>query len=86
MTLSERILQGREADQRLNDPTLNKALDFVIEKWMRAIVMATPAQSDEIIEAKRRIDAVQELRRTLKSWVEDGELAQAQQEEESNDE
>jgi hypothetical protein len=33
------------------------------------------------LEAKRRIDAVQEVRRTLKMWVEDGELAQAEQDE-----
>ena len=78
---SERILRGREADDRLNDNVLNQALDLIVEKWMRAIVSATPAQTDEIIEAKRRIDAVQELRRTLKTWSEDGELAKAQQEE-----
>lgn len=78
---SERILLGREAEYRLNDEVLNKALDKIVEKWMRGIIAATPSQTDEIIEAKRRIDAVQELRRTLKTWVEDGEMALAEQEE-----
>lgn len=78
---SERILRGRDANERLNDDVLNRAFDLVVEKWMRAIIGATPSQTDEILEAKRRIDAVQEVRRTLKMWVEDGELAQAEQDE-----
>lgn len=78
---SERILRGRDANERLNDEVLNRAFDLVVEKWLRAIISATPSQSDEILEAKRRIDAVQEVRRTLKMWVEDGELAQAEQDE-----
>jgi len=78
---AERILMGREAGYRLEDPVLNEALDKMVEKWMRGIVNAAPAQTDEIIEAKRRIDAVQELRSTLRAWVEDGEMALAQQEE-----
>ena len=72
---------GRDANERLNDEVLNRAFDLVVEKWMRAIIGATPSQSEEILEAKRRIDAVQEIRRTLKMWVEDGELAQAEQDE-----
>jgi len=78
--LSERILRGRDAEHRLNDEVLNQALDLVVEKWLRAIILATPSQADEILEAKRRIDAVQELRKTLKAWVEDGQMAQAEDE------
>lgn len=82
---SERILKGRNAEKRLNDPVLNEAMDKIIEKWMRGIIAAPPSQYDEILEAKRRIDAVQELRSTLKMWVEDGQMALAQQEEENNE-
>lgn len=78
---SERIMQGREAEYRLKDETLNKALDAEIEMWMRAIIKATPSQIDEVIEAKRQIDSIQNLRRRLKMWLEDGEMAQAEQEE-----
>lgn len=85
MTLSERILRGRDAHYTLENQTLNSAFDLAVEKWMRAIINATPAQHDEILEAKRRIDAIQEVRRTLKSWVEDGELAQIEQDGEQND-
>ena len=78
---SERILQGRDAPERLNDPVLNNAFDMMVERWMRAIITATPSQSEEIMEAKRRIDAIQEVRKTLKMWVEDGEIARSQQDE-----
>lgn len=83
-TFSERILRGRYAGYQLQDQTLNQAFDLMVEKWMRAIISATPAQAEEILEAKRRIDAIQEVRKTLRSWVEDGELAQVQQDEEEN--
>jgi len=78
---SERILKGREAAYRLEDETLNAALDDEVELWMRAIMKATPAQTDQVIEAKRQIDAIQNLRRRLKMWLEDGEMAKAEQEE-----
>jgi len=83
---SDRILRGREAAYRLGDETLNAALDDEIELWMRAIVKATPAQTDDVIEAKRQIDAVQNLRRRLKMWLEDGEAAAIEQEAEDQQE
>jgi predicted RNA polymerase sigma factor len=82
VTFSDRILKGRLAKDRLEDNILNEAFDFAVEKWMRAIISAAPAEDSEILEAKRRIDAIQEVRRTIKSWVDDGQLAQVQQEEE----
>lgn len=82
MTLSDRILRGRLAKDSFEDKILNEAFDFAIEKWMRAIISATPSEEGDILEAKRRIDAIQDVRRTLKSWVEDGQMALAQQEEE----
>lgn len=84
MTLAERVLRGRQADQRLNDDVLNQAFDLAVERWLKAIIRATPAENDAIIEAKRRIDAIQEVRQTLKSWVDDGNLALEQQEDGEN--
>lgn len=80
MTLTERVLKGRQADQCLNDKVLNEAFDLAIERWLKAIIRAKPIENDAIIEAKRRIDAIQEVRATLKSWVDDGNLALAEQE------
>ena len=85
MTFSERILRGRNAKNTFENETLNQAFDTAAEKWMRAI-RAAPNQSDDILEAKRRIDAIQDVRATLKSWIEDGELAQIQQDEEDSNE
>lgn len=84
MNLSERILKGRLAKDRFEDKILNEAFDFAVEKWIRAIISATPSEQEQILEAKRRIDAIQEVRRTIKTWVEDGELAQIQQQEEED--
>lgn len=80
ISVAERILRGRDAESRFNDPVLNKAFDTVVDKWLRAIISATPAESEHVIEAKRRIDAIQDARRVLKTWIEDGELAQAEEE------
>ena len=80
-TLSERILAGREAEQRLNDTHLNQKFDMLIERWMRAIITATPSQRDEVFEAKRQIDAVMDVRKALKIEFEDGLLAINEQEE-----
>ena len=83
-TLSARIMAGREAEQRLNDDYLNRKFDLLIERWMRAIISASPSQQDEVLEAKRQIDAVMDVRKALKIDFEDGQLAINEQEE--NDE
>lgn len=80
-TLSARIMAGREAEQRLNDEYLNQKFDLLIERWMRAIVSATPSQQDEVLEAKRQIDAIMDVRKALKIDFEDGQLAINEQEE-----
>ena len=80
-TITERIFAGREAELRLNDPYLNEKLEMLAEKWMRGIVSATPSQTEEVLEAKRRIDAITDLRKALKIELDDGELAKQEQDE-----
>ena len=74
-------MAGREAEQRLNDPYLSEKFDILIERWMHGIITATPNQGDEILEAKRRIDAIMDVRKALKIEMEDGQLAQREQDE-----
>jgi uncharacterized protein YfdQ (DUF2303 family) len=80
-TLSERIMAGREAEQRLNDNYLNQKFDMLIERWMRAIIAATPNQKEEVFEAKRHLDAIMDIRKSMKVDFEDGQLAINEQEE-----
>lgn len=81
-SITQRIMRGREAEQRLKDEHLNEIFDNLIERWLGAIVSAKPNQQEEIIEAKRRIDAIAEVRRALKIQLDDGFIALTEQERE----
>lgn len=74
-------MAGREAEQRLNDDYLNRKFDLMIERWMRAIIAATPNQKEEVFEAKRHLDAIMDIRKSMKIDFEDGQLAINEQEE-----
>lgn len=78
-TISQRILDGREAENRLNDEFLNRCFDHLVEQWVRGIVTAAPSQKEEILEAKRQIDAVTSVRKQLRVLMEDGHIAQQEQ-------
>lgn len=73
-------MAGREAEQRLNDDYLNQKFDLMIERWMRAIIAATPNQKEEVFEAKRHLDAIMDIRKSMKIDFEDGQLAINEQE------
>lgn len=86
MTLSERIIRGREAEYHLRDDFLNQVFDHVVETLMRDIIHAPIADRDAVMVAKSEINGLMLVRRRIKSLLDDGELAKAQQETESQQE
>ena len=79
-TIAQRVLEGRESELRLKDEFLNNCFDHLVERWMKGIMSAPPAQQEQILEAKRQIDAITSVRKELKVLMDDGYIAQKESE------
>jgi hypothetical protein len=75
MTSEERILMGRNAELALKDDTYNRAFNLVVERAMIRMIRGT---DEEALKEKSYINAIYDVRKAIKSMVEDGDLAQAE--------
>lgn len=84
MNIAERITRGRQAEYHLNDEYLNSVFDAVAEKYISAMISLDSSNIDGIMENKRRVDALYDLRREMKIHFDDGQIA-LHEEEMNND-
>lgn len=78
-TLSERIIAGREAEYRLKDDFLNQVFDNTVESLIGGIFRAPITDTDAVMLAKMELNGLMLVRRRIKALMEDGILAQAEQ-------
>ena len=85
-SMSDRILDGREAEYRLNDEFLNRVFDEAVETLVANILRAPVTDRDAVMMAKMELNGLMLVRRRLKAMLDDGILAkEAQDREEATD-
>lgn len=78
--LAERLFRGRAAEDRLKDEFLSECFEQVIINSFKDIIRAKTEQ--ETLKAKSHIDAVLDVKKQIKVWMDDGVIAQRDMENE----
>jgi hypothetical protein len=74
MNGAERVTRGRNAERLLNDETLREAFD-VVSVYHTGVFGQVTATEAEVLQARHRLLALNEVKGQLKSFIMDGKLA-----------